>query len=85
VIFLLQVLKRRSIEKERERERGRKSIEKKKEKRKKAPRVSSNKRGSQYFERRNTSTTKILFYMIPFSPPPSYHFKIFSISLRNFS
>jgi hypothetical protein len=36
-----------------ERKRGRKSIEKKK-KRMKAPRVSSNKRGSQYFERRQT-------------------------------
>jgi hypothetical protein len=37
---------------------------------KKAPRVSSNKMGSQYFERRKT-----LFDVIPFSPPPSYHFK----------
>jgi hypothetical protein len=30
----------------------------------KAPRVSSNKRGSQF-----------LFDVMPFSPPPSYHFK----------
>jgi hypothetical protein len=39
------------IEKERERERERKSIEKRE---RKAPRISSNKRGSQYFERRKT-------------------------------
>jgi hypothetical protein len=42
----------------------------------KAPRVSSNKKRSQYFARtKNTSTSKILFDVIPFSPPPSYHFK----------
>jgi hypothetical protein len=35
----------------RERERGRKSIEKRE---RKAPRISSNKRGSQYFDRRKT-------------------------------
>jgi hypothetical protein len=49
----------------------------KKERRKmKTPRVSSNERGSQYFKReKNTSTSKILFDVIPFSPPPSYHLK----------
>jgi hypothetical protein len=25
--------------------------------------------------KKNTSTSKILFDVIPFSPPPSYHFK----------
>jgi hypothetical protein len=43
---------------------------------KKAPRVSSNKRGSQYFERRkNTSTSKVIFDVISFSPSRSYNFK----------
>jgi hypothetical protein len=69
----LQVLKRRSIKK------GRENLLKKKEKRgrkRKAPRVSSNKgevnilRGEKYFNFKN-----ILFDVIPFSPPPSYHFK----------
>jgi hypothetical protein len=47
-----------------------------KKERKKALRVSSNKRGSQYFERRKTLHFKnILFDVILFSPPPSYHFK----------
>jgi hypothetical protein len=76
VIFLLkyhqnpQVLKRRSIKK-----RERKIIEKMKEKRK-APRVSSNigevniLRGEKHFNFKN-----ILYDVIPFSPPPSYHFK----------
>jgi hypothetical protein len=41
------------------RERGRKSIEK----RKKAPRVSSNKRGSQYFERRKTHQLQKFFFI----------------------
>jgi hypothetical protein len=27
---------------------------------------------------KNTSTSKILFDVIPFSPPPSYHFKTLS-------
>jgi hypothetical protein len=55
-----QVLKRQSIEK------------KEKGKRKKAPRVSSNKRGligEKHFNFKDP------FYVIPFSPPPSYHFK----------
>jgi hypothetical protein len=39
-------------ERERESERGRKSTEKNRER--KAPRITSNKRGSQYFERRKT-------------------------------
>jgi hypothetical protein len=47
----------------------------KRKKEKKAPRVSSNKRGSQYFERRKHFNFKDPFYVIPFSPPPSYHFK----------
>jgi hypothetical protein len=39
-------------------------------------RVSSNKMGRQYFDRRkNISTSKIIFDVIPFSPPPSYRFK----------
>jgi hypothetical protein len=63
------------------------AYKKKREGKRKAPKVSSNKRGSQYFERRkNTSTSKILFDVIPFSPPPSYHFKNpFPKSLRKFS
>jgi hypothetical protein len=64
-----KVLKR---ERERERERKRKkSIEKER----KSPRISSNKRGSQYFERRKIVQLQKPFYMIPFSPPPSYHFE----------
>jgi hypothetical protein len=51
-----QVLKRRSIEKKRKR--GRKCIEKKK-----APRVSSNKRGGQYFERRKTLQLQKFFFI----------------------
>jgi hypothetical protein len=31
--------------------------------------------GSQYFERRKKFNIKTLFDVIPFSPPPSYHFK----------
>jgi hypothetical protein len=27
------------------------------------------------FRGKNTSTSKTLFHVIPFSPPPSYHFK----------
>jgi hypothetical protein len=47
-----------------------------KKEREKSPRVSSNKRGSQYFGRKNnTSTSKILFDVIPSSPPPLGHFK----------
>jgi hypothetical protein len=44
----------------------------KKKKKKKAPRVFSIKRRSQYFERRkNTSTSNTLFDVIPF--PPLHH------------
>jgi hypothetical protein len=70
IIKIPRVLKRRST-KERERE---KIIEKEEEK--KTPRVSSNKgevnilRGEKHFNFKN-----ILFDVIPFSPPPSYHFK----------
>jgi hypothetical protein len=64
VIFSVNIIKNPQVPK-------RRSIEK----RKKSPRVSSNKRGSQYFERRKISTSKILFDVIPFSSPPSYHFK----------
>jgi hypothetical protein len=28
-----------------------------------------------FWEEKNTSTSKIIFDVIPFSPPPSYHFK----------
>jgi hypothetical protein len=28
-----------------------------------------------FWEEKNTSTAKIIFDVIPFSPPPSYHFK----------
>jgi hypothetical protein len=57
------------------------------EKRKrKAPRVSSNEWGSQYFEKRkNTSTSKILFDVISFSPPLIPFQKPFPKSLRKFS
>jgi hypothetical protein len=51
----LQVLKRWRIEK--------KKKKKKKEKEKKALRVSSNKRGSQYFERRKTLQLQRSFLM----------------------
>jgi hypothetical protein len=69
------------------RKKEREKVEEKvfKKERKKAQRVSSNKRGSQYFEKKNTTTSKIHFYMILFSPPPSYHFKnLFQIIERNF-
>jgi hypothetical protein len=53
--------------KNRERERGRKSIENKRER--KAPRISSNKRESQYFERRKTlQHRKPFLYDSIFSP-----------------
>jgi hypothetical protein len=48
-----QVLKRRSIEKKKKKER----------KRKKETRVSTNKRGSQYFERRKILQLEISFLM----------------------
>jgi hypothetical protein len=50
IIKTPQVLKRWSIEKKREKEEEK--VLKKRKKEKKAPRVSSNKRGSRYFERR---------------------------------
>jgi hypothetical protein len=49
---------------------------KKKKKEKKAPRVSSNKREVNILRGKDTSTSNILFHVIPFSPLPSYHFKI---------
>jgi hypothetical protein len=52
-----------------------KEKKKKKEKEKRASTVSSNKRGSQYFERRKILYFNDPFYVIPFSPPLSYHFK----------
>jgi hypothetical protein len=54
IIKIPESSKRRSIEK-----RERKSIEKREKK--KNPRVSSNKRGSQYFERKKHCNIKILF------------------------
>jgi hypothetical protein len=51
---------------------------KKKKKRgreRKAPRVSSNKGEVNILKGKNISTSKIHFDVIPFSPPPSYHFK----------
>jgi hypothetical protein len=68
-----QILKRRSIEK-RERERGSKIIERERE-REKASRISSNKRGSQFFERRKTPQHWKLFLYDSIFFPPSYHFK----------
>jgi hypothetical protein len=49
----------------------RKSI--KKERKRKASRVSSNKGEVNILRGENTSTSKILFDVIPFAPPPSYH------------
>jgi hypothetical protein len=43
-------------------------------KRKKAPRVSSNKREVNILRGEKHFNFKF-FYMIPFSPPPSHHFK----------
>jgi hypothetical protein len=62
---------RRSIEKKEKEE------EKvlKKEKRKKASRVSSNKKEVNILRGEKHFNFKKSFYMIPFSPPPSYHFK----------
>jgi hypothetical protein len=75
IIRTPQVLKRRSIKKE-EREKLLKKEREKIGRKRKAPRVYSNKgevnilRGEKHFNFKN-----ILFDMIPFSPPPSYHFK----------
>jgi hypothetical protein len=57
------------------------SIEKKEKGKKKAPKVSSNKRGSQYFERRKILQLQRSIFspsIIPFQKP-------FSKSLRKFS
>jgi hypothetical protein len=68
--------KRENVLKKRERE---------KERKRKAPRVSSNKRGSQHFERRKTLQLQNPFCISPFSSPPSYHFKNpFQNHLRKF-
>jgi hypothetical protein len=56
--------------KERERERERKGKRKRK-----VPKVSSNKGEVNILRREDTSTSKIFFDVISFSPPPSYHFK----------
>ncbi|WP_428025484.1 hypothetical protein, partial [Arcobacter sp.] len=55
----------------RERERGRKSIEKEREKLQESLQIKGEVnilRGEKHFNFENP------FYMIPFSPPPSYHF-----------
>jgi hypothetical protein len=57
---------------------GAKKKREKKKKRgreKKAPRVSLNKRDVDILRGEKHFNLKILFNMIPFSPPPSYHFK----------
>jgi hypothetical protein len=68
-----QVLKRRSIEKNKERERKRtKKYWKKRER--KAPRISWDKREVNILRGKHFNF-KNPFYMMPFCPPPSYHFK----------
>jgi hypothetical protein len=76
VIFLSNTIKTPSTQetehRKKERKRGRKNIEKKERKLQEFLQIKEevhNLRGE------NTSTSKILFYMIPFSPPPSYHFE----------
>jgi hypothetical protein len=64
-----------------ERKWGRKSIEKRKKERKLQESLQI-KGKSIFWEEKNTSTSKILFYMIPFSTP--IILKTFSKSLRNF-
>jgi hypothetical protein len=82
VIKTPQVLKRWSIKNE---EREKLLKKRKKGKKKKTPRVSSNKgkvnilRGEKHFNIKN-----ILFVVIPFSPPPSYHFKTLSKIIEKF-
>jgi hypothetical protein len=50
--------------------------EKEKEKEKKRLQKSLQTKGKLTFgEEKDASTSKILFNVIPFSPPPSYHFK----------
>jgi hypothetical protein len=64
-----KVLKKKKM-KEREKK------EKRKEEQKEKLQESLQIRGKSIFwEEKNTSTSKILFNVIPFSPPPSYHFK----------
>jgi hypothetical protein len=83
VIFLLKYHQtphpHPSTQESEHKKRGRKILKKRKKKRgrkRKAPRVYSNKgevkilRGEKYFNFKNN-----LFDVIPFSPPPSYHFK----------
>jgi hypothetical protein len=53
----------------------RKSIEKKEKGKWKASRVSANKKGKSIFWEEKNISTSILFYVSPFSPPPSYHFQ----------
>jgi hypothetical protein len=75
-----QVLRRWSIEKEKRRRK------RKKKKEKKALRVSSNKRGSQYFERSKNFNFKDLFLCDSIFSPSIIPFqKPFSKSLRKFS
>jgi hypothetical protein len=79
VIFLLkyhQNPKRWSIEKKRENVLKKEKKKKRRGRKRRAPRVSSNKgevnilRAEKHF-----NLKKFLFDVIPFSPPPSYHFK----------
>jgi hypothetical protein len=73
IIKTPQVIKTQSIEKKRERKR---KIKYWKKRERKAPWISSNKRGSHYFERRKT---------LHLSPPASYHFKnLFQINEKVF-
>jgi hypothetical protein len=60
---------RKSIEK------GKKKEKEKEEDKEKLQDTLQIKGKSIFWEEKNTSTSKILFNVIPFSPPPSYHFK----------
>jgi hypothetical protein len=51
---------------------SKKKKEEEKEKLQESPQI---KRKLIFWEEKNNSTSKILFDVIPFSPPPSYHFK----------
>jgi hypothetical protein len=69
IIKIPKSSKRWSIKREREK------VLKKEERKRKAPSVSANKKGKSIFwEEKNISTLKS-FYVNPFSPLPSYHFK----------
>jgi hypothetical protein len=61
-------------ETEHKKERKRKKKEKEEEKEKLQESLQINGK-SIFWEEKNTSTSKILFDVILFSPPPSYHFK----------